>query len=316
MVVSRRHARGRVLVLLAASATLVLASCGGGGSSKASSTPSTSGGGGDAATTTTSGGGGGSGGNGKCFSTPGKQTARVRFVNLFTNATYPSGGVDVWQGFSATDSCGKKLATVPYGTASDYIDVTAADESGNWEVSGFPAGVTKDEDHQIISQSETWKGGEQVTIVFMGQDPTSGNGPSAGSDQAFFEKPTTDESSLPAAPAGKAILAIGAASTQYTVKDGAWHAGVTGVSGCLKSAEDTENTSTSIGGTSQIVYPVDPGSLSLSLYRTSDTGVTTCTGKVDIGPATVDAAAGSRTLVFGYGPDATHLKLLVLPIAP
>ncbi len=313
MAVSRRHARGRVPVLLVAVAMLTLASCGGGGGSKASSTPSTSSGGGGATTTSDSSSGGG--GNGKCFTTPGKQTAKVRFVNLFTNSTYPSGDIDVLQGFSATDPCGKKLATVPYGTASDYVDVTAADESGNWEVAGFAAGVTKDENHQIISQSETWKGGEQVTIVFMSQDPASGNGPTAGSDQAFFEKPTSADSNLPAAPAGKAIVAIGAASTQYTVKDGSWRAGVAGVSGCLRSADDTDTRSTNIGGTSQIVYPVDPGTLSLSLYRNSDTGENTCTGNVDIGPVTVDAQAGSRTLVFGYGPDATHLKLLVLPVA-
>ena len=166
------------------------------------------------------------GGNGNCFTTPGKQTARVRFVNLFTNSTYPKGDIDVLQGFSANDACGKKLATVAFGTASDYIDVTASDESGNWSVIGFPAGSV-DSEHAIVTQSETWKGGEQVTIVFMGQDPTSGNGASAGADQVFFEKDASGESATTAvAPVpGKAAVGIGAASIQYVVKDGAWRAG-------------------------------------------------------------------------------------------
>ena len=301
--VVRRHMRTRALVILGISA-LLLAACGGGGGSKPAAAPSDSTAPGGV--TTTSAGGG----NGKCFTDPGPQKARVRFVNLFTNATYPSGDIDVWQGFSGNDSCGKKLATVPFGTASDYIDVTASDSSGNWSTIAFVVGSRAD-DHQIITQSETWKGGEQVTIVFQGQDPKSGNGPAAGADQSFFESHSDINSTLDAVPA-KALIAIGAASIQYVVPDGSWRAGIAGVTGCLKTATDTENTSTSIGGTSQVPYAVTPGSLQLSLYP-SQPG--TCSGKADYGPVTIDAPAGSRQFVFAYGPDAQHIKLLVLPIA-
>jgi hypothetical protein len=294
-------------------ASLLLAACGGGGSSKSSDTTAPTGAGagaGNDATTTTAGGGGG---KGQCFTDPGTQKARVRFVNFFTNSTYPSGDIDILQGFSGSDPCGKKLTTLKFGEASDYIDVTAADSTGNWEIGAYPAGAATDEEHQIISQSETWKGGEQVTIVIENQDPTTGNRASAGGDQAFFEKPITDLNPNTNPVAGKGLVIIGAASVQYVVdKDTSWLAGLAGQTTCLTSVDDTDpNVRTSIGGTSLVPYLVTPGTVSLSLYK-SDPG--TCTGTPDLGPVSVDVPAGGRAFVLVYGPDATHLKLLALPI--
>ncbi len=309
MVFFRQHARRLALFGLGGSAMLLFAACGGGGSSKSSATTSPADGG-TATNVTTSTAAGGSGGNGNCFTAPGPQTAKVRFVNLFTNSTYPSSAIDVWQGYGGNDACGKKLASLPYGTASDYIDVTASDTAGDWNTTAFVAGSTT-LDHQIISQSETWKGGEQLTIVFEGSDSGSGNPPSAGSDQVFFESHSDVNSSLDAVP-GKALLAIGAASIQYVVKDGVWVAGNVGQPKCLPAVGDSDTTRNNIGGTSQLPYIVDPGTINLGLYR-RDPG--TCTGTPDIGPVTIDAAAGSRTLVFVYGVDPQNLKLLVLPIA-
>jgi hypothetical protein len=300
--------RRRAVAGLVLSSAVLLAACGGGGSSKASDSTQPAGNGSDATTTTLT---GISKGSGSCYTTPGQQTAKVRFVNLFTNSTYPQGGIDVYQGYGADDGCGKKLATVPYGTASDYIDVTAADQDGNWSATAYVAGSTA-RDHQIINQTETWKGGEQVTIVFQPGDPTSGQPPNSGGDQAFFEKDTaTDSSALPAVP-GKAVLAVGAGAVQYVDKDGAWVAGLVGQPQCLLGPGDTESTRTNVGGTSLIPYPVAPGSVQLALYP-SIPGK--CTGTPAIGPATIDATAGSRTLVLAYGPDKQNIKLLVLPVA-
>jgi hypothetical protein len=305
------HGRGRAraLVGFGAVAVLLFAACGGGGGSKSSDTTSPANG---AATNVTTSTGGGGGGNGQCFQDPGPQKARVRYVNLFTNAAYPSGDIEVRQGFSAKDACGKKLATVKYGEASDYIDVTAGDSSGNWETGAYPVGAI-DEDHLIISQTETWKGGEQVTIIVMAQDPSSGNRPSSGGNQVFFEKPVSDINPGINPVPGKGMVVIGAAPVQYVAaKDAAWVAGIAGQTKCLMTVGDTENTRTNIGGTSLVPYLVTPGSISLSLYK-SQPG--TCTGTADIGPATVDTSDGSRTLVLVYGPDPTHFKLLVLPVA-
>jgi hypothetical protein len=266
-VIARQPLRIRALVVIVASAALLLSACGG-GSDKPSSTPSTNGGGGSDTTTTAS---SDAGGNGKCFTTPGSQTAKVRFVNLYTNDTYPQGDIDVYEGFGAKDACGEKLATVPYGEASDYIDVTALDESGNWSVTSYVAG-SPDDDHQIINQSETWKGGEQVTIVYAAGDPDFGTTEANGSDQAFFENdPEEGSSSIKTVP-GKAVVAIGATALQYVVPDDAWKAGVAGTTGCLLGPNDTETSSTNIGGTSLLEYPITPGSAELGLYKVNPQG--------------------------------------------
>ena len=304
----RRQLRGHSLVAGIA-AVFLLAVCSSGGSAKPASSPTTgSGTAGTSAATTTA-----AGTSGNCFTPPGPQKARVRFVNLFTNSTYPASAVDVWQGFGGTDPCAKKLATVPFGSASDYVDVTATDSSGDWNATAYVAGSTA-KDHQIITQSETWKGGEQVTITFQGAEPQPGSDlpASAGGDQAFFENTSSADTSALTPVAGKAVLGISGGSVQYVVKDGAWFADVAGHTGCLLAAGDTSSTRTDIGGTQLVSYAVDPGSIKLALYP-SDPG--TCAGAPAVGPVTFDAAAGSRTLVFVYGSDAQHLKLLVLPIA-
>ena len=121
----------RSVAIISVFAVVLLAACGGGGGSKPgaagsdSSNPDL----GNTTVTTSA----PDGANGPCLTDPGPQKARVRFVNLYTNAAHPSGDIDVWQGLSGTDTCGKKLATVPYGTATDYIDVHAGDARGTWE---------------------------------------------------------------------------------------------------------------------------------------------------------------------------------------
>jgi hypothetical protein len=300
--------RARSFIAFALCATLVLAACGGGDDDDSSGAAPTGG-----ATTTTDTGGGG-GGNGDCFTDPGDQAARVRFVNLYTNPTYVKSDIDVFQGFGANDPCGKKLATVAYGEASDYVDVKAADDSGNWQATAYVAGLP-DDDHKIISQSETWKGGEQVTIMFFAGDPSSCSGcpPSSGSDQAFFElNPGDNGNTALTTVAEKAVVGINASALQYVLPDGAWATGATGTSGCLKAVGDTDGTATNVGGTSLVEYPVAPGSIELALYPSEPTR--TCTGPPDIGPTTVDATAGSRTLVLAYGSAADDTDLLVLPV--
>ena len=257
----RYSARRRAVVGFGDLAILLLAACGGGGSSKSAS--SRRGSTDDDQRHDEHDGRGPGGGNGQCFTNPGPQKARVRFVNLFTNATYPSGDIDVWQGFSGNDPCGKKLATVQYGTASDYIDVTAGDSSGNWDAAAYPPGPT-DEDHQIISQTETWKGGEQVTIVFMGQDPSSGNGPSVRRRpgvlrEAHRPRPTSRSRRCRARRCSPSARRRCSTST----KDGAWVAGITGQSGaCPQSATRRPRRPTS-AARRLVPYTVDPGSVNL-----------------------------------------------------
>ena len=249
-----------VLVGLALASVLALAACGGGGSSKASGNTAPSTTGTNSASTTEASGGGG--GNSNCYTTPGDQHAKVRFVNLFTNSAYPQGDIDVWQGYGASDGCGKKLATIKYGEASDYIDVTAADQDGNWSATVYVPGGA-DQAHQIINQSETWKGGEQVTIVFTTNDPANGQPAHTGSVSAVFEKDPASETTFAAVP-GKGVLGVSANALQYVDKDGVWIGGIAGQSACLLGPGDTESTRTNVGG--NVAHRV-PGSARVGRLR-------------------------------------------------
>jgi hypothetical protein len=305
VVEASRARRARTLAVIVACGMLLAAACGGDDDDSATPPPD------DGATSSTEIDLGG-GGDGDCFTDPGDQTARVRFVNLFTNDDYPEGDIQVFQGFSADDPCGEELATVAYGEVSDYIEVNAADESGNWSASAYIAGSLDDE-HKIISQTQTWAGGEQVTFIFFEGDTTS-TGPSAsGSSQTFFEvSPSDGNTAMTTAPDGKAVIGVNASALQYLLPETGWAVGATGQSGCLLAVNDTETSATNVGGTSLVQYPVDPGSIELALYPTEPTR--DCSGAPDFGPTTVEADAGSQTLVFAYGPSADAVDLLVLPV--
>jgi hypothetical protein len=287
---------------VAACAVVVLGACGGGSSgTKPASLTSAS------TTTAPNSNGSGSGGGGSdCPSA--KVHARVRFVNLYTNSTYPKGDIEIWQGYTRT-GCSKRLATIGFGKASDFVDVTANDDQGNWEATAFVPGGS-DDDHQIIQQSETWKGGEQVTMLLFAQEPTSGNPASFGSDQVLFEKDPSQETTITTAP-GKATIVASGVAVQAAVPDANWRLGVPRA-GCLSSTDDTPNSTTSVGGTSALQFAVDPGPIDVALYPI-DPG--TCAGTPAVGPVSIDAQEGSRTLVLAYGTDKQSLALLVLPFA-
>jgi hypothetical protein len=298
-----------VLLAMTIAASLLLAACGGDDDSSGTEAPAVDEG--DPTTVPGDGDGGDTGadGDGECFVEPGDQTARVRYVNLFTNDSYPEGELDIWEGFGPSDGCGEKLATVPYGTATDYIEVNARDDAGNWETTAYIAGESGDE-FRLVNQTATWLGGEQVTIVFTPADPSSAVTPASGTVQAFYEiSESADETFAPVD--GQAVLGIGATALQYTLPDEAWVPGIEGVSGCVLGVNDTDTGRTLIAGTQLVVYQVDPGPLELSLHPGDPA---TCSGPPDMGPVTVDAQDGSRTLVFAYGTSADDLDLLVLPV--
>ena len=233
----------------------------------------------------------------------------MRFVNVFTNSRYRSSDIDVWQGADATDPSAKKLATVPFGKASDYIEVTTTDATGKWDATAYIAGST-DHDHEIISQREQWLGGEQATIVVEGSAAQSDGPASAGTDEAFLEKSNTGTPGVLVVVPGKASLGISSAALQHVAKGDAWVAGVAGKPGCLRAVSDTNSTTTPITGSRLVQYTLDPGAFELALYPGSH-----CEGTPDMGPVPMNPTAGSQTLVFAYGADAHHLALLVLPIA-
>ncbi|MCL4292387.1 MAG: hypothetical protein KJ056_05085 [Acidimicrobiia bacterium] len=284
---------------LGAAAAMLLAACGGGGGGNSKAEEP----GGETAATSTS---TTSGARGDCFTEPGKQKARVRFVNLYSDAKHPAAEIQVFQGAGFEDPCGKKLVTVPYGEASDYIDVTASDEEGDWDAVAY-LGEPSD-DTELVSQGATFEGGEQQTVVFFGGELRDGGQTRAGAVTTFAEKlPAGSEPSIAPQP-GQAVIGFWAASLESVVEDNFWNAGVVGQGTCLVN---TEGSSDIIGGTSLLTYAAAPGSPSVGLFPSDNKG---CSGTPAIGPTTVDGEAGSMTLVLAYGNSPSDLKLIALPV--
>ena len=303
MVAARPYARPHALVALTVASALLFGACGGKSHSK--STPST-----NAPTTDTASAvsPGTTAVKAKCVTVPGKQTARIRFVNLYTNPEYPESAVDVWQGLGPDDPCAKKLTTVPFGQAGEYTDVTASDASGHWSAVAYVAG-SNDKEHEIVVQGETLLGGEQATMVFEGTAPQAGAAASAGSAQTFLEKNNVGDPAMLVPAKGKVSLGITSA-LQTVVDNGVWVVG-SPKSGCIRALSDTGATRVHVAGTAIIRYSVDAGE-PVAFYPAIPG---TCTGAPVIGPVTVNGAAGSSAFVIAYGADAKNLKLLVLPIA-
>lgn len=298
--------RARALVALTVASALTFGACGGkshSASTPSSPAPSTDKPSGVSTGTTAV--------KAKCETAPGKQTARVRFVNVYTNPKYPESAVDIWQSRGADDPCAKKLTTVPFGQAGDYIDITASDASGNWSAAAYVAG-SNDKAHEIVVQGEKWLGGEQATMVFEGTAPQAGAvaSPSAGNDQTFLEKNNVGEPGLLLPAPGKAALGVTSA-LKNVVDNGTWVVG-SAKSGCIGALGDAGSTRAHVRGLQLVRYSVDPGSMDLAFYPAIPG---TCVGPPAIGPVTVNAAPGSSAFVIAYGSDAQHLKLLVLPIA-
>ena len=77
--------------------------------------------------------------------------------------------------------------------------------------------------------------------------------------------------------------------------------------GCVESA-DPPDQDLGVGGTIPAFYVVDAGAVDVGL---ADQG---CDAAADIGPETIDAAAGDRIALIPYGTSEDDLQLLVLPV--
>ena len=199
----------------------------------------------------------------KCETTPGKQKARIRFVNVYTNKTYPKSDIDIWQGLSATDPCAKKLTTVPFGQASDYIDITPSNEAGDWSAAAYVAGAT-DRSHEIVVRGGNlagWRAGDdggRGRRAARRRSRQRGPGPDVPRGEQRSANPRCSFR-LRARP-----HSASRARCRPSSKTASWFAGV-GKSTCLRSLSDTASHRTTIGGTQVVRYSVDPGSLDVAV---------------------------------------------------
>jgi hypothetical protein len=276
----------------------ILAACGGGGSSSeggAATTEAKTGGG---ATTTADTGGGST-------SASTVEGAKVRIVNLYVPADGTPGSVDVLPGYTAAEDA-EAVDTVPFGEAGEYFSPPATSD-GRSVFSIYPEGSSSDDD-RLMQVDQTIVKGDQVTILLTSGEDLDGK--RTGSTQVFFEKAGPDSSTEATEPApdGKGLLLGNASAIENLGGDsGGFTYGVPG-SGCL---EDEDESSTLVGGTSTLRYPVEPGDVEVAAYAFDDND---CSGEPVVGPDTVTLDAGQSAYAFVYGPTSTDLSFLMVPI--
>ncbi|GGM17762.1 hypothetical protein [Nakamurella endophytica] len=259
---------------------------------------------------------------------------QIRLVNLWTPAGGHTGrAVDVWVGSPRYG--GKRLATVPYGTAGAFFAPEVLDPQGQggsgphvpWTVAFYASGGTSDDD-LLMTQGETSAPGQRLTFLALPPDP-GGRGMSL---QVFADRIGSDPSGggwdrpdVPTPPAGAAVLVLNAAATQHSGPgSGTGPTYRPGVDGrCLPALDpdtgepaDLDGGAALLGGTSSLAYAV-PAGATVRLHRTDDRPDTgpdeQCGGGAVGAPVDPGPAAGSRAYGFVHGDDPAAPHVLLVP---
>ena len=242
--------------------------------------------------------------------------AKVRIVNAYTPLNGDPGPIDVYAApwASAGD---KPLLSVPYGTVSDYFDPTVADDAGDMFLSMYWAGTTGN-GNELVSQTETLKGGEVITFIVATGDTTQDSGRRFGSTQVFFQAASggTFGQSTPAP--GKALLIVDTNGVDQVLSSpdkATWF--FSAGTGCTKGIDDDANTLTGAGPGSAGTYQLDPGRYtgSIHAYANDSSDVPTCDNPALLGGIPITAVADQTAILLIYAPKDGDLRSLFIPLA-
>ncbi len=286
----------RLLSLVAVGA--LVAACGGAGGDGPTNGTQTAGPG-----PTTIGGGGGSAGR--------PSGAKVRIVNVY-NGGDKAATIDVYAAPWVLDGA-TPLLTVPYGTATEFFDPTVADEAGNMFLTFYRHGETGN-GTELISQTETLKGGEIITYVLMSDADTRDDGTPVFQLQSLYHAPGGGIYDATPEP-GKGVLIVNmhAIEPAVTAADGvSWY--LSAGQGCKKSINDAADTQTAAGPGDGTEYVFEPGDYSLSLHESSPGAFPDCSAPALISGIKATVVADKTMLLVVYAPTATGLKSMVLPL--
>ena len=241
--------------------------------------------------------------------------AKVRIVNAYAPLNGAPGPIDVYAGPWAGDG-DTPLLSVPYGTVSDYFDPTVSDDAGDMFLSMYWAG-TKGNGNELISQTETLKGGEAITFIVATGDSMQDSGRPFGSIQAFFQKASggTFGQSTPAP--GKALLIVDSNGVENVIAkpdSATWF--FSAGTGCTKAINDDANTLSGAGPGGGGTYQLDPGSYtgSIHAYAKDDPSIPTCDNAALIGNLAIKAVADQTAILLIYAPKDGDLRTLFIPL--
>jgi hypothetical protein len=236
--------------------------------------------------------------------------AKVRIVNVYNGgSTAPS--IDLYAA-PWVDAGAKPFLTVPYGTTTDFFDPTVADEQGDMFLSFYRHGETGN-GTEVMSQTETLKGGEIITYVLMSDAESRDDGTPKLYLQSLYHSPTSGFDATP--EPGKGVLIVnmhGIEPAVATPEGTTWY--LSAGQGCTKSINDSADTQTAAGPGDGTKYALAPGDYTLSLHPSTAGEFPDCSTKALVSGMKVTIAAGTTSLLVVYAPTATEIKSLALPL--
>jgi hypothetical protein len=241
--------------------------------------------------------------------------AKVRIVNAYAPQNGDPGPIDVYAAPWAGDG-DTPLLSVPYGTVSEYFDPTVSDDAGDMFLSMYWAG-TKGNGSELISQTETLKGGEVITFIVATGDSTQDSGRRFGSIQAFFQTASGGALGQSTPAPGKGLLFVDTNGSENVIAkpdSTTWY--FSAGTGCTKAINDDANTLSGAGPGGGGTYQLDPGSYtgSIHAYAKDDPSIPTCDNPALIGNLAIKAIADQTAILLVYAPKDGDLRTLFIPL--
>ncbi|HYN47946.1 MAG TPA: hypothetical protein VER83_03720 [Candidatus Nanopelagicales bacterium] len=241
--------------------------------------------------------------------------AKVRIVNAYAPLNGDPGPIDIHAAPWAAEG-DTPLLSVPYGTVSEYFDPTVADDAGDMFLSVYWAGTTGN-GNELISQTETLKGGEVITFIVTSGGNIQESGRRYGAIQAFFQEASGGTFGQATPEPGKALLVVDTNGVEQVLAEPdstTWF--FSAGSGCTKGIGDSADTLTGAGPGSAGTYQLDPGSYTGSIHAQAkdDSTFPTCDNGALIGNLAIQAVADQTAILLIYGTKDEDLRSLFIPL--
>lgn len=238
------------------------------------------------------------------------QGATLRLVNFYLPEDGEPVNLDVLPGLAIGDQDGvEPIHTLELGESTDYF---APPASGDAAAMAFFTEGARAVDAKLMQYENTLPAGAQWTVVLSRGDSLDDTPSLAVQNFDDLPDETNGQTDIPAPAAGKGQI-VGSAIGLLNVMDDendSFKYGIPG-QGCLAAPSD--DLDLNVGGTAQIPFDVDPGTVQVAAYDpVKDIG---CAGEPAIDPVEVEVVAGERTYVFAWSrtDDPADRELLVLP---
>lgn len=237
-------------------------------------------------------------------------TIKVKLINTAAKSDGTPVPLDVYVGFVDPDlgTLPKPTkAAVPFGSIAE-MEVPISKSTKAADVSVSVAGSKENKDW-ISGVGVTAQPGDRYvfTLTFSKNND---------SDSLSFQSSSEVPKDVPGAPAldvavpGKAVIIASSRALELALGDkNSFQLGTPG-QGCL--VHEIADDRTNVGGTSQVPYVADPGALKLALFPSDDIE---CAGSPASAVVSIDAVAGTRTLLLAYGTSADAIKFISVPLS-